>query len=64
MASPETYVNHAFGKMTSGVHSGYFVHEIVHLIWTNLNDIFDIYWCQTAFNTMFRSKFGKGKKEH
>lgn len=39
IASPEIYVEQAFGKMTSGVHAGYFPHEIVGLIWTNINDV-------------------------
>ena len=35
--------------MTSGVHSGYLMHEIIHHVWTNLNDVFPIYLCQTFF---------------
>mmetsp|Transcript_25035 Transcript_25035/g.31323 ORF Transcript_25035/g.31323 Transcript_25035/m.31323 type:complete len:105 (+) Transcript_25035:612-926(+) len=45
VASPKRYVSEAFEKMTSGVHSGYFMHEIIHLVWTNLNDILPIYFC-------------------
>ena len=45
VATPEQYVTQAFSKMTSGVHAGYFMHEFMHLIWTNLNDIFPIYLC-------------------
>ena len=55
VASPETYVNQAMGKMTSGVHSGYIMHEVIHLIWTNLNDILPIYFCQTFFLKLLQS---------
>ena len=39
-ASPEKYVSDAFSKCTSGVHSAYLPHEIMHLIFTNLKDLF------------------------
>ena len=39
-ASPEYYVASAFSKCTSGVHSAYLPHEIMHLILTNLKDLF------------------------
>ena len=45
IASPETYVKQAFSKMTSGVHSGYIMHELLHLFWTNVNDVLPIYFC-------------------
>ena len=60
VASPETYVNQAMGKMTSGVHSGYIMHEIIHLIWTNLNDLLPIFFCQTFFYKLLSSM----KEEH
>ena len=31
-ATPEQYVEAAFGKCTTTVHSGYFPHEMIHLI--------------------------------
>jgi len=37
--SPEHYVKCGFSKVTSGVHSGYFVHELAHTLLTNLQDI-------------------------
>ena len=40
--------------MTSGVHAGHWAHEILHLLWTNLNDILPIYCCQTFFYMMFQ----------
>lgn len=54
MASPEQCVEQCFKKMTSGVHSGYWFHEIIMLVWTNLNDILPIYCAQTFFYTMFK----------
>ena len=45
VASPETYVKHAMSKVTSGVHAGYLPHEIIGLIWTNLNDIMPYTFC-------------------
>ena len=62
MASPEQYVNAAFSKVTSGVHSGYFPHEIVHLVWTNLNDILPISYCQTFFRKLFESHLKEENK--
>lgn len=52
IASPETYVKQAFSKMTSGVHSGYIMHELLHLFWTNVNDVLPIYFCQLFFYTL------------
>ena len=57
MASPETYVNHAFSKMRSGIHSGYFGHEIPHLVWTNLNDVLPISACAYFWNMLLTRKF-------
>lgn len=37
---PEHYVACGFSKVTSGVHSGYFGHELLHVFFTNLKDIF------------------------
>ena len=62
MATPEQYVHSAFGKVTSGVHAGYFPHEIAHLLWTNLNDILPISYCQTFFRKMFESHLKPAKK--
>lgn len=50
--SADNYVAQAFGKMTSGVHSGYLPHELLHLFWTNVNDVFPISLCQKFFNKM------------
>ena len=53
-ASPEDYVTQAFSKMTSGVHAGWFAHEILHLIWTNLLDIVPQSVCAGFFGALFR----------
>ena len=45
IASPEAYVQQAMGKMTSGVHAGLFAHELMHLVWTNINDIMPMSFC-------------------
>jgi len=37
--TPEHFVKCGFSKVTSGVHSGYFVHELIHTFLTNLQDI-------------------------
>ena len=51
----ETYVKQAFSKCTSGVHGGYIGHEMVELIWTNLNDIFSLYWCSLFFKKLIEA---------
>ena len=38
--TPEHYVACGFAKVTSGVHSGYIGHELMHCFLTNLKDIF------------------------
>jgi len=43
------------GKVTSGVHSGFFAHEVIHLIWTNLNDILPLIVCQSFFMSLIAS---------
>ena len=48
--------------MTSGVHAGYWVHEIMHLVWTNLNDILPIYACQTFFFKLLTAHAEEEKK--
>ena len=55
VASPETYVYAAMGKVTSGVHAGYFPHELLHLFWTNFNDILPISFCSSFFSKMLSS---------
>ena len=42
VASPEKYVKDAFSKCTSGVHSAFITHEIMHLVISNIKDIFGI----------------------
>jgi NAD(P)-dependent dehydrogenase (short-subunit alcohol dehydrogenase family) len=37
--TPEHFVKCGFAKVTSGVHSGYFVHELIHTFLTNMQDI-------------------------
>ena len=61
MATPEQYVEAAFSKCTTTVHSGYFPHEMIHLIQTNFNDIFSIYWVQTFWYTIFKKMTAKEK---
>ena len=55
VASPETYVYAAMGKVTSGVHAGYFPHELMHLFWTNVNDVMPISFCSNFFAKMLNS---------
>ena len=55
VSSPENYVKQAMSKVTSGVHAGYFPHEIIGLIWTNLNDIMPYTFCQTFFTKVLES---------
>ena len=62
IASPKQCVEQCFSKMTSGVHGGYWVHEIMHLVWTNLNDILPIYCCQTFFYKMLQSHAADAEK--
>lgn len=45
VSTPENYVKRAMSKVTSGVHAGYLPHEIIGLIWTNLNDIMPYTFC-------------------
>ena len=45
VSTADNYVKRAFAKCTSGVHSAYLPHEIIHLVWTNLNDILPISFC-------------------
>ena len=40
--TPEQYVEAAFSKCTSGAHAGFFTHEIVHLFFCNIKEIFGI----------------------
>jgi len=54
VASPETYVRQAFSKMTSGVHAGYFGHELMHLFWMNVNDVLPIKYCANSFHKMLK----------
>jgi len=61
VASPETYCKHAFSKMTSGVHAGYFGHEIMHLIWTNINDVLPIKYCALFFHNMLKKHSEEAK---
>lgn len=63
MATPEDYVEQAMGKMTSGVHAGWFAHEVLHLVWTNINDIFGFYLCQKFFYKLFSTEIGHLKKD-
>ena len=42
VASPEQYVAAAFSKCTSGVHSAFCTHEIMHLFISNIKDIFGV----------------------
>ena len=49
VASPEAYVHAAMGKVTSGVHSGYFPHELVGLFWNNINDVLPQTLCVKFF---------------
>ena len=55
MATPDQYVAAALSKCNSGVHSGYWVHEIIHLVWTNINDIAPMEVCMTFFNKLLKS---------
>ena len=55
MATPDQYVAAALSKCNSGVHSGYWVHEIIHLVWMNINDIAPIELCMTFFNKLLKS---------
>ena len=55
MATPEEYVAAGLSKCASGVHSGYFFHEIMHLAWTNINDIAPVELCMGFFNNMLRN---------
>ena len=59
IATPEQYVNAAFSKMTSGLHSGYFAHEMIHLVWTNLLDILPISACQNFWRILFTKHFAE-----
>ena len=60
MATPEQYVSAALSKCNSGIHSGYWFHEIMHLVWTNINDIAPVEVCMGFFNNMLRGM----KKDH
>ena len=52
VATPDQYVSHAMSKVTSGVHAGYFPHEIVGLIWSNINDIMPSTFCSGFFKAI------------
>lgn len=61
MPTPEQFVQAAFSKMTSGLHAGFFPHEIVHLVWTNLNDVLPLGVCQSFFHKLYQSHDKKEK---
>ena len=62
MATPDEYVEAAFGKCNSGVHSGYWVHEIMHLVWTNINDLAPRELCMSFFDNLLRSHADEAQK--
>ena len=53
VATPERYVKDAFSKCTSGVHSGFITHEIMHLFFTNLKDLFGFRPTMFFFGKLF-----------
>jgi len=59
MATPEEYVTAGLSKCASGVHSGYYFHEFMHLVWTNINDIAPVELCMGFFNNMLRGMMAK-----
>ena len=52
VSSAENYVSVAMSKVTSGVHAGYFPHELIHLFWTNVNDIMPQSLCVKFFRDL------------
>ena len=56
-ATPELYVEKAFSKCTSGLHCGFFPHEVMHLINTNLKDLFGYWITKRLFSKLF--EYGK-----
>ena len=61
--SPETYVQAAMSKCTSGVHYGYLSHEIVGLIFENLLDIVPMDIPQKWFTGIYKKKALQAKKK-
>ena len=53
MATPEQYVDRAFSKCTSGLHSAFLFHETMHLHITNLKDLFGFSLPKFLFSKMF-----------
>lgn len=51
--TPEHYVQCGFSKVTSGVHSGYFGHELMHVIVSNMKDILPLSVPMFLFGKLF-----------
>ena len=51
--TPEHYVKCGFSKVTSGVHSAYFMHELVHVIVSNMKDVLPLSVPQYLFGKFF-----------
>ena len=52
-ATPEQYVEGAFRKCTSGVHSAFWVHELLNLNISNLKDLFGFSVPKFFFSKLF-----------
>lgn len=61
--TPEHYVKCGFSKVTSGVHSGYFVHEIMHTIVQNMKDVLPLSVPMKMFETFIKRKFQQEKQK-
>ena len=57
--TPEQVVESAFSKCTSGLHSAFFSHEVMHLVATNLKDLFG-YWIVKPFLLNHFAHAGEG----
>lgn len=64
VATPELYVKRAMSKVTSGVHAGYFPHELVGLFWTNVNDLMPQSFCTGFFKKLLEMHDKELKKAH
>ena len=54
-AKLDAFVNKMMGKCTSGVHTGTFIHELLHLVWTNITDIFGVKPCMHFFQKIVKN---------
>ena len=54
-AKLDAFVNKIMGKCTSGVHTGTFIHELLHLVWTNITDIFGVKPCMHFFQKIVKN---------